>query len=584
MLSSTRAPERAQEEFLANIDINRGHSGPRIWGDAPPMEQGTVGVSFNCWWVQFVDALEFADVQTLENGERTCRGVRHLVLVHGLWHRLFERTRMKEAGVPLYAKEVLGLPPRPDPVEWKRRFVQYRDERRVSRRFRVLPLRPSFAVKDCPVDPSCFFGRTAVSVVYRLPFETLRHAPRGYIRTGFFAMPHTHLMCNVDDQMSRVSLLFHLDNDSSDQANERVEVYLSCHHSSTITFHLAALPDDFMNRGAEPQGIRTERGRRFGPNTSTLGWSFRREIFGEDVRIHAQVWMQPASFASGVYKTPDLESSCVREILNSSRFTSLFKMSVLLTFSEPVRQATQSDRLRLQQYLVVPVLGFVEHELKLLRQIVACCGLLWNLLDTSIIALPVHDVDRLICLFCEVGQRCATQMKRASAGVITAVPEGHPPETAAQQLDEARFGFASVVGALWNIPVTDEYRGLLSEHWAFFEEAIIPTIGGSDDDVVHFLPGLHLLATMLHHCQFETDTEEGRRRVVKANEAIIRGVEILENSDIKTWNRLGVCMTARDSADFFIPLLSSQFLSCVRFGAWCIDFYFYKCESQPEGQ
>jgi hypothetical protein len=198
-------------------------------------------------------------------------------------------------------------------------------------------------------------------------------------------------------------------------------------------------------------------------------------------------------------------------------------------------------------------------------------GSLWNILDTSRIYISDELVLRLINAACTLLQSVLTANKRIPP-IAKAVGESEDENQYEVQLREHLVN--SLTGLMWNIPVTDKFRQMIASNCGFFP-SVFTVLDNPTYSRTHFTC-LHLIST-LHNYGHVPSSVVGLYRC-HLNEFI----ESKEKSDDVAPTDVGVLLSVRDVADFFIPLLLSSEDECIRFGAWCINlFYFRSSNAAP---
>eukprot|EP01065_Artemidia_motanka_P011621 TRINITY_DN16299_c0_g1_i1.p1 TRINITY_DN16299_c0_g1~~TRINITY_DN16299_c0_g1_i1.p1 ORF type:complete len:693 (+),score=141.87 TRINITY_DN16299_c0_g1_i1:68-2080(+) len=189
----------------------------------------------------------------------------------------------------------------------------------------------------------------------------------------------------------------------------------------------------------------------------------------------------------------------------------------------------------------LPVLGrLVELEPKLGWK---AAHALWSLCDSSYFAAPEQDVRAVTAATVDA-------LKRAVAAV-------HTGESVDAAVTAAR-GVDRTTGALSNLCVSPTARDVLAGD---------PSFAGVALDVCESLAlstsrfnALSMLCTLLTHNRLPTGSRSRLRRLLR---------EFCAAPDPPN-----VRTSARDVADFFIPLVMSKHVECVAFGAWFLDWVY----------
>lgn len=143
----------------------------------------------------------------------------------------------------------------------------------------------------------------------------------------------------------------------------------------------------------------------------------------------------------------------------------------------------------------------------------------------------------------------------------------------------------ALCGLMWNIPITERHRSILAGHWAFFP-CIAAVLSQRAYRRSHF-SCLHVLTTLRangvapvivpgddesgpsfgKYLRGYLDAQDPRSRAAGAVPAAADQLQATEN--------IGVALSLRDVADFFVPLLRSRDLDCVAFGYWAMTVFYW---------
>lgn len=259
------------------------------------------------------------------------------------------------------------------------------------------------------------------------------------------------------------------------------------------------------------------------------------------------------------------------------------RVALISVFGDFVSSKPYAVKRYLQEFNGGPLalVNLLEDTRSSLRLQQAAAGALWNILDSSKIYLEENVLRRMInaaCLglhsiFCDERHQLRQAKTSGHEGVL---PLAGQRKCACCYHTDARYDdptlepesefrghlVNTLTGLLWNIPITAQYRSLLAANRSFFP-SLVAILGDPSVSRTHF-SGLHLLSTMHKYNHLPAELVPVFR--LHLQEKMSTG----EATDV------GVLLSLRDVADFFVPLLLSPKLECVAFGAWCLGLFYYE--------
>lgn len=133
----------------------------------------------------------------------------------------------------------------------------------------------------------------------------------------------------------------------------------------------------------------------------------------------------------------------------------------------------------------------------------------------------------------------------------------------------------ALCGLMWNIPVTDRHRRILAGHWAFYP-CLAAVLSQKQLQRSHF-SCLHVLTTLISH-GIEPNGAPANSSFTKYMASYLASAESRrsgEHGELQHVQDVGVALSLRDVADFFLPLLRSKSIDCVTFGKWAMTIFYW---------
>jgi hypothetical protein len=211
----------------------------------------------------------------------------------------------------------------------------------------------------------------------------------------------------------------------------------------------------------------------------------------------------------------------------------------------------------------------------------AAAGALWNILDTSKICISPQLVFRMVNAACLslhnlfVREKARNQGQDSSSGDQLAVDMEEDEglfddddlngDRGAQLRDHL---VNALTGLMWNIPIVNDFRKMMASNKHFFP-ALFSILEDKEYARTHFTC-LHLISTLHHYDYLPESMAESFKTHLQ------NYIDAKESICDVTPTDVGVLLSLRDVADFFVPLLRSRKLECVNFGQWCMKLFYFK--------
>eukprot|EP00906_Rhabdomonas_costata_P032993 RCo046455 len=212
----------------------------------------------------------------------------------------------------------------------------------------------------------------------------------------------------------------------------------------------------------------------------------------------------------------------------------------------------------------------------------SAAGALWNMLDTSEIRVTDDLIERMVTAAC-CSMHCLFFRRRRPVSEEVAMVDASSSSDECSTYDalcndpdlESENGLFlrdhltnALTGLMWNIPIEEKYRKMMAAQPHFFP-CIFHILENKDYSRTHF-SCLHLLTTLHHYGHLPAPL------VPRLHSNLTQYLEEKGAAAELSAGEVGVLLSLRDVADFFITLLLSKKIDCVTFGAWCMDVFYFK--------
>ena len=159
--------------------------------------------------------------------------------------------------------------------------------------------------------------------------------------------------------------------------------------------------------------------------------------------------------------------------------------------------------------------------------------------------------------------------ERARNGHEELLASNYSPQRASRQQQMRQCMVAYSYGVLYNLMKKEECRAALLLHQTFMP-SLLATLGSPQFYHSHF-SCLHILAVLTHKQQLPKHYASLFFCYLQGYLAYFPSVRTQEELS----SHLGMVLTPRDMADFYIPFLFSSSLDCVRLGAFSLQMYYH---------
>jgi hypothetical protein len=465
----------------------------------------------------FADCLSFLDESTLLTCELVSRNFRRIILYRRSWKHLFDQRVTKD-------KWIAPITP---PEDWKVKYWKFNRELKLYK----------------------LHHRNSVSARFIWRYVDLKSI-KFEDTSAYFCHGHKDgrplrwkiILQNLEDRRQTGIFL----------QQETPDV------NSFFTVNL--LTDDYETICSQSTAKEFKGGSNY--QDSTCGWFFPqlRDAQSLIVVIDLTVFGKDMACLAPLYQliSNDLSENLLKNVL-----------SYLGDFCTHVAEHKLKARRYLQEN-AEPLVRLLEDESKAALLRASAAGTLWNSLDTSELYISVPLVKRITETAVRMVQKLQKIYSREGSESDEEVEPGDA-ELVGPNSNLVRVHLVNTVtGMMFNLPIVKDFREVMAATPGFFR-AVMWILSCKEFCKSHFTC-IHILA-MFHHQNMLPNEfiEEFGQHLDHYIDASTR--------DEFSLNELGVLLSIRDVADFFVALLLSQQVECVKFGSWCLRSY-YKCKSQ----
>eukprot|EP01004_Peranema_trichophorum_P002914 NODE_1937_length_1745_cov_98.948829_g1649_i0.p1 GENE.NODE_1937_length_1745_cov_98.948829_g1649_i0~~NODE_1937_length_1745_cov_98.948829_g1649_i0.p1 ORF type:complete len:511 (-),score=37.01 NODE_1937_length_1745_cov_98.948829_g1649_i0:146-1678(-) len=320
-------------------------------------------------------------------------------------------------------------------------------------------------------------------------------------------------------------------------------------------------------------------------DASTCGWLFSREALKpliDDSRQELLVQLDLTVFPNTLDSIKPLF-----ELISDNTTTDDLRRTTISSIGDFVTHFT-SNTTKAKQYLQeinggpLPLINILDDQLAKSSLRSAAAGALWNILDTSTIYMKPELIQRMVqaacwSLHCVFAKRPVTIVEDPNLahvfGMISTDSPSYRNEVVMDEdLDNDRGVqeplVTSLTGLMWNIPIIHEFRIMMATNPYFFP-SLFRILMDDEFSRAHFTC-LHLISTLHKYNHLPKELVPTFRTF------LYRYISTKDSMTDLTPTDVGVLLSLRDVADFFIPLLLSRHVECVAFGSWCMDLFYFK--------
>jgi hypothetical protein len=497
----------------------------------------------------FGDALTFLDTSDLFTCELLCRRVQRMIAYRKLWRVHFEYRVLKDKWC--WPRGALL-------INWKTFYCKYEKEIQVRH-----------ALRRNEVSGKFVWRCTNLWEQLTKPLET--HRSRSF-----------HLGHTDGDRLKWKILFQRLVRDQKDHLG----IFLQQKYKPIrCFFSLSVLGDDGTAVSSHSCPKQFQGGREL--DNSTCGWLFSLDslapVLGDDRRelvVELDLTVFPNELSA---VAPLLQLISKEDTPEELRRVTVSSLGDFVTHYAP-------NPTKAKQYLQelnggpLPLIDLLDSPKSKAQIRSAAAGALWNILDTSRISITPHLLARMINAAClslnhlfigEDGYRQCLAEDPAHSDAVGAALEAANAFEEDEELAGPRGGdlrehlVNALTGLMWNIPILNDYRRMMATN-RFFFPALFTILDTEAYSRTHFTC-LHLISTLHHHGYLPAHL---RARFVRHLEEYIAAKDASETQVSAA--EVGVLLSLRDVADFFVPLLLSQKVECVLFGKWCMELFYFK--------